>query len=266
VPLIGLFILVVWSAHDAAARWRTRPPQKWLLPLAATAVLVACGVEARAQVQHWKNDQALWTHAMVVTLGLDRHRASQIVTDLLSENLLLELQALVETHVGSVRPPAPALARVHVGRHFLRHRQLDDAVVTFTEATRIDPSLAEAHSDLGLALSRQGRVDEAVAAYQEALRLNPALAETHNDLGFVLAQQGKLAAAVPHFAEAARLRPALTDAWRNLGLALANLGRFDEAAAALKEVLRLTPDDATVRSALAELQKRGGKPPDGGRP
>jgi Flp pilus assembly protein TadD len=96
--------------------------------------------------------------------------------------------------------------------------------------------------------------------------LNPNLAETHNDFGFVLAQQGRLTEAVSHFADAVRLRPNLVDAWKNLGLALANLGRFDDAAVAFKEVLRINPSDSNVQRALAEVQKRGGKPPKGARP
>jgi tetratricopeptide (TPR) repeat protein len=78
-------------------------------------------------------------------------------------------------------------------------------------------------------------------------------------------RRGKLAEAVTHFAIAVQLRPDLADAHRNLGLALANLGRFDEALREFREVLRLKPDDANVRRAVEELQKRGRSGGPGGR-
>jgi tetratricopeptide (TPR) repeat protein len=40
---------------------------------------------------------------------------------------------------------------------------------------RINPSYAEAYSDLGAALVRGGKLDEAIACFHEALRLKPAL-------------------------------------------------------------------------------------------
>ena len=55
------------------------------------------------------------------------------------------------------------------------------ALEGFELAVRIDPDLARAWNNQGIALSRLGRVQEARQAYARALRLDPALASaTHN--------------------------------------------------------------------------------------
>jgi Flp pilus assembly protein TadD len=258
VPFIGLFVIVAWGMHDLLLRV---PVRRVVGPAVAALVIAAAAGQAHAQVQFWRNDQLLWTRALKIAMRMDDRITERAVSDLLSENSLTPLQALLEAREGAPKRLGPATARLVIGQLFMRHQHVDEAVTVLSEGVQLAPQLPEMHSALGLALSTLGRRDEAVTAYREALRLNPNMADVHNDLGFVLAQQGKLPDAVDHFAAAARIRPDLIDAHRNLGLALANLGRFDEAIQQFKEVLRLKPDDANVRRAMEDLQKRtrGGK-------
>jgi multidrug efflux pump subunit AcrA (membrane-fusion protein) len=51
---------------------------------------------------------------------------------------------------------------------------LDEAIATFREVTRLQPSCAQAYSALGLALHQKGALKEALAAYRTGLRLRPA--------------------------------------------------------------------------------------------
>ena len=60
----------------------------------------------------------------------------------------------------------------------------------FREALRLNPDLAEAHADLGVALFLQGQVDEAIAHFRTALRVKPDAADVHSNLGAVLNSQG----------------------------------------------------------------------------
>ena len=59
-------------------------------------------------------------------------------------------------------------------------------------ALRLNPALAEAHSNLGIALQHQGRRQEALDNYRDSLRLAPTLAETHLNLGRLLEELNKL--------------------------------------------------------------------------
>ncbi len=221
VPLIGVFVLLVWGAADLIARW---PVRRWLGPALAALVLVPCAVTARAQVQYWRNDSTLWAHALQTATGLDDRRTALVVEYLLAENNVMPLQTLLFSQAGG-SSAFPPLAHQYLGQLFGRHNQIPDAI----------------------------------AEYQEALRLNPDLAQVHHELALLLAGQGRVDQALPHFEAAARLRPDLADAHRNLAVALAKLGRTDEAMKELREVLRLKPDDADVRMALDEFTRKSGR-------
>ncbi len=64
----------------------------------------------------------------------------------------------------------------------------EQAEKAFREAVRLDPSMPEAHLDLGLVLGRAGKIDEAVASIRQALQLNPGLPSGHMFLGIFLYQ------------------------------------------------------------------------------
>lgn len=61
----------------------------------------------------------------------------------------------------------------------------------YERAVKIDPSYAEAYSNLGYTYRKQEKFDEAVRAYKKAIELNPKLAEAHEYLGEAYAEMGK---------------------------------------------------------------------------
>ena len=84
------------------------------------------------------------------------------------------------------RPQQPGHCAVWKG-------QLDAAIACYRKAIELDPKLAVAHYNLGIALRAKGQVDEAIAAYKKAIELNPKYAEPHCNLGAILATQGRFA-------------------------------------------------------------------------
>jgi Flp pilus assembly protein TadD len=78
----------------------------------------------------------------------------------------------------------------------------------------IDPTVAQAHHNLGLALTQtgiaclqQGQVDEAISQFQEALKNDSTIVQTHSNLGIAFAQKGRADEALAQFQEALRLQP-----------------------------------------------------------
>ena len=61
---IGLFILICWGVADWAQKQKL---PKALLPTASIAVLVTLMVVTHRQIDVWKDNLTLWTHAMQVT-------------------------------------------------------------------------------------------------------------------------------------------------------------------------------------------------------
>jgi tetratricopeptide (TPR) repeat protein len=61
----------------------------------------------------------------------------------------------------------------------------------YERAVKIDPSYAEAYSNLGYTYRKQEKFDKAVRAYKKAIKLNPKLAEAHEYLGEAYAEMGR---------------------------------------------------------------------------
>jgi Tfp pilus assembly protein PilF len=69
-----------------------------------------------------------------------------------------------------------AVFAVDLGRRKLEKQDLAGAILSFREAVRLAPDLAQAHYELALALRRQGAGDEARAHFEAARRIAPYLA------------------------------------------------------------------------------------------
>jgi len=218
VPLIGIFVAVVWTV--GAMTERSRAP-RWVAAVVAAAALLACAGLTRAQVDLWRDSVTLLEHTLRVT------------------------------------PPNP-VAHLNLGAALARQGRLDDAVEQYREATRLEPRLAEAHYDLGVILARQGRLEEAIEAYEQARARAPREARIHVQLGVARAAQGRLEDAVEHYREAVRLAPGLLQARSNLGLALLNGGHVDQAIDQFRETLQQQPGFVPARVNLALALARQG--------
>jgi protein O-mannosyl-transferase len=165
LPLVGLFLAAVFGAHDllgASARGsRARAPL-------ALAVVVACAVLTRIQVGVWRDDIALYQHALAVTRD----------NFLAHNNLAMEL-------VGE--------RRYVEAREHLR------------EALRIQPSYPDARNNLAGVLLQEGRTQEAIEELRAAVASTPAYAPAHRNLAAVLQQTGRRDEAAEHLREAERL-------------------------------------------------------------
>jgi protein O-GlcNAc transferase len=136
---------------------------------------------------------------------------------------------------------------------------LGDAVAACSQAVRMKPDFAEAHSNLGLALKGQGKLDEAITAFREAIRIKPALAEAHFNLGNALRAQGKLGEALAACRQAVHVSPGSAKAHCNLGATLCDQGNYDEAIVVSREAIRIKPNLIEAYSVLGTTLRRTGQ-------
>ena len=221
IPLIGLFIIVAWGTADLLARWRSA---RIIAPSAAGLVVLACALQAHAQVRYWRNSDALWAHTLDVTGSVESARS----------------------HFNS-------------GLVFSRQGRIDEAIEEFSQAARLDPEFADAHYDLGLALASRGRTAEAIRAFESVTRLEPAFAQGQLELGVALLTAGRVAEATAPLMRAVQLDPLLGPAHHNLGLALASQGRMGDSIQPFTDAVRLQPDFAEARSDLGLALLRSGR-------
>jgi Flp pilus assembly protein TadD len=219
VPLIGVFVLLVWGIHDLTRRWRSRAI---CLPSAAVLMVTVCLVLTRRQVGCWRDSETLLRHAIAVT----------------RDN---------------------SLAQNNLGVALTKKAQLNEAVARLREAIRLVPNYAEAYNNLGMALAMQGRLDDAITNFQESLRLKPHYAQAHNDLGAALGRQGRMDEAIAHLQEAVKLVPDFADARCNLGDALIGKGRIDEAIAEYQQAIQLNPNYPDIHNHLGIALSSNGR-------
>jgi protein O-mannosyl-transferase len=269
IPLIGLFIVVVWGVADLLRGWRYG---RAVGMVSAAVVLSALVVVTWFQVQRWRDSITIFTHALKVTEGnylahnnlgmalkkIDRpgeaklhFRAAMNIKPnyapaynnmgyLLTregkaeEGMQFYLKAL------QIRPDNVDVL-FNLGEALASLGRLEEAIVSYREALRLKPESSVVHNNLAVALTKRGRLNEAASEYREALRLKPDHAGAHNNLAMVLADQGHLTEAITHFREALKLQPDYANAHYNLGQALKRKGMSEEATFHLKEAVRINP-------------------------
>jgi len=182
IPLIGLFIAVIWGVSEAA---RPGPGARRVVGLASVAVVAACMAVSWAQLAHWRDAVSVFRRAVSVA-------------------------------------PGNALAQNNLGAALMRRGEAGAALAHFQKALSLRPRYPEASFNMGVALTDLGRIDEAIAFYGKALEQKPDYAEAFNNIGVLLATRGRFREAAEQFRKALAIRPDYADARNNCQRALGN--------------------------------------------
>ena len=176
IPLIGVFMAVVWGAE---AWGNGKSGRQLSLAILAVVVTVFFALVSSQQIRHWQNAETLFRQAVAVT----------------GRNYL---------------------AHNNLGAALSRQGRYGEAVGQFILALNIRPDYPESLFNMGVALAGQGRYDDAILLYERVLALNPNFAEGHNNAAIVYARRHEFDRARIHFREALRLRPEYPEAINNL--------------------------------------------------
>jgi len=247
VPLIGLFIAVVWGVAEIAASGRLA---RRLATGLACAAIVASAVTARAQVHTWRDSEALWRQALTVTTGNFRGHAG--MAEVLASRG--ETDAAIAQYKEALRlAPDAAEWHVNLGLLLAGKGEVVDAAFAFRRAVALKPDDAESHNNLGAMLARQGRTQEAVAHYRRSLDLNPAYALARRNLGLAFASEGAVTAGLRECLEALRLSPAEGQWHYEVAVMLLSVERTAEAIGHLQDAVKFSPQHQAAREMLTKL-------------
>lgn len=147
-------------------------------------------------------------------------------------------------------------ARAHNDRGVALYfrRSYAGAVEEFEKAIELDPTMAEAHSNMALSLTGLGKDDEAASSFKRALEIDPDMAEAYNNLGLLHFKKKEYEQALSMFEEAVKKREDYPNAYCNLGSAYKLLDMHDKALAAWEHVLKLDPDNQKAKRAIEETR------------
>lgn len=247
LPVVGIFIILVWGVAEACARWRF---PKRATVLLCMIVLAACAARTRNQLSFWKNDGTLFSHALAVTknnyiacvnLGTWFSKNGQIKEALDCYDMALQMS------------PSDPSVLYDVANAFAKLGHWDEAVENYRRALQITPDQPDILDNLGFALAAKGQFADAVTNFQSALKLKPDSSKAHNNLATVLFRQGKFQEAGRHFYEALRLEPDNPRLCVNLGDTLVKMGNIKAAAECYQQALQLEPDNAAAKAKLQAL-------------
>ncbi|MEY4580015.1 MAG: hypothetical protein RL701_4718 [Pseudomonadota bacterium] len=132
----------------------------------------------------------------------------------------------------------------------------DAAEAAYRRAIALDPTLANAFTNLGNLMFKRERLEEAEKFYARALKLDPEQPEAHYNAGFLAFERGDAPAAVASFERALESDPGFADAHFNLAMALQELGRGDAARPHWETYLKLDPDSKWAEIARRQLRTR----------
>jgi len=260
LSLIGPSIAIAWGAWALVER---RPARvRSLVAGAAAVALVALATTSRMQLEHWRDGERLFAHALAVT------------RDNFVANLWLGSLRLQRGDVEGALPPLGGAVRLEPHRADARGRladalaaqgRLDVAILNYGEAVGIRTRDVSLRIRFGQALAKRGWYDEALKHYGVALRLDAEeeglkAATIHTLIGLAWSARGDARQAAAHYEQALAIDPALAEVRLGLADALHQLGRDQQAIEQYRAALAARPEWAQAANELSWLLATTGDP------
>ena len=228
IPLLGIFVMLVWSAADWADRKQINPQSR-----VATAVLIlgVLSFLTWRQVRYWRSEYDLWAHDLEV--APDNPLAISNLGDALNKmGRPEEAVPLLEKSAKLLSWDPVRHGNLAVG--LVGCDRLQDAIPEYETAISLasDPAMQSHYYDsLAAVYDALGDYDNVRESYQQALKVTP-------DHGAAMAQW--LTQSVTAQPSAPR--------YVQLGILLQETGNASEARAAYEQALKLDPKltEATV--------------------
>jgi protein O-mannosyl-transferase len=197
LPLIGIFIAIVWFVAGAFTREQEHKVSPAIAAAAFAAILLVFALGTRRQIAYWHDSETLFTHALQVT-----------------------------THNGT--------AENNLGVALMEKGDMAGAFPHLLAAVQYSPDLGNAHYNFGVLLQRQGHLPAAANEYRLAIAHAGDVqeaAQAHNNLGVIDLTQNNLPAAMGEFDKALALNPNELNSYLARGTVEFRLGKFDDAIA-----------------------------------
>lgn len=254
VPLIGIFILLVWGGAELAGKRHLS--SRWLL--APAAALLALSLVTWRQIGYWRDYTTLFSH----TVGVTQHNYTAQVN--LGAALLRQGQledALQHFNAALADNPRYGSAMFDVAVCYEKKGDFQAAIAEYKAAVPfLEPNLvAAAYTNLGIMYSNLGQDSEAQPEFLRALKFDSGNFNANFGLGKILYKKGLFSESLPYLMAAANIQPTGEDLLF-LGDSLRGAGHLQEARVAYTRALSLEPGLQAARNALAGLEAKSSQP------
>lgn len=200
VPVIGLFVMLVWTAAEFAKGAIAR--QRLAFIVAAITIVAAIG-STSVQLRFWKNSVALWEHTLRVTKN--NYMAHHDLGVALRERDRLD-EALLQFQAALSIKENP-LSHFEASRVFELQQKTNSAIAELEASIRQAPRWPRAREQLALLLAQNGNADGALKHYAELLEAFPNRGDIHIRMALLLAANGHFSEAIQHYRDALHVNP-----------------------------------------------------------
>jgi Tfp pilus assembly protein PilF len=239
LPLIGIFVMVVWGAAEFLDFRRAGLTLRWTLTVVALGIL---SFETFQQLGYWENTQTVFSHALQVTGG-----DLQVEKKLGNALVLLgdPEEAMPHLLKAAKLEPEDGVIDANLGMCLLYRGRTQEAIQKFERAIKLtdgdtSPEYQEFRSsallDLGIAFTVSREYPKALASFQEAKKINPV----------------GLDDSVQRIERSVTTTPSEAD-FLTLSLLLRAKGRSSEAASALESAIQANHGYVDARALLSYL-------------
>jgi Flp pilus assembly protein TadD len=280
VPLVGLFVVVAWTAGEAI---KNKMVLRKVVAVAAIAVILAMGLLTARQVGYWKDDLSLFSRArsatkynpgMLANLGVvlgERGRPEEGLSALKEAMRLLPDNDKIVTSTGDLLSrygkfqesleyyekaiqlqPGNRTAQLGIATALVRVGRNQEAEVHCRKAIELDTKSGDAYNLLGIILGQMKRMDESLAAFERAAESQSGIASARLNMAMIYVGRGDMDAAIAECKKSIAMKQDHT-AYDYLGGVFVKAGKLNEAELAYRDALRLGPEVAKVHYDLAVL-------------
>jgi tetratricopeptide (TPR) repeat protein len=236
LPLIGIFVMIVWGAADAADR---RQINLALRAAIAFVILAALSFLTWRQIGYWQSDYELWSHTVKVT----KHNV--VANENLSKTLMQigrPQEAIPGFEEAASLNPGDPFRHVNLAAALLESERPTDAIAQyeFTIQVTADPTIkARCYESIATIYDELGEYAKVRENYRLALQADPA-------------QGPGMIDRISHDASGSPSAPR----YLQLGMLLQEMGKLSEARIAYQHAIDLDPTLNEARASLDALKRR----------
>jgi len=240
LPLIGLFIALIWGAADLFDSRRIGIAPRY--SLAAVGLAALCFVTWQ-QLGYWQNSETIWTRTLEVThddLQVEKQLANALVTAGKTQQVLPHLEDITR------RDPTDTTDHANLGACYASLGQMQEATQEFEKVVELtnhknlspDDRRVRASSFLNLGF-----------AYEQSKNYTAALTDFH---GAIDSYSPMVDQVIANFERSISTSPT-QNSYLNLSLLLRAKGQDNQASAILEDAIRTNPDFINGRDLLNYL-------------
>jgi tetratricopeptide (TPR) repeat protein len=250
LPLIGVFIMIVWAVADSATAWRIDTK---VLAATGCAVLLGLSWATRVQLAYWKDDFTLWTHGLAISPN------SFVAENNLGFALIRQGnrdEAIVHFRTAAALEPGDPTSEFNLGIYAQEQGDLPQATTRYAAVLELtsDAQLrASAYANLGTIYFQLHDYVRAKQCFEAVLKLNRTFPTVIQDLGLIAQKNGDSAETIRYFGWLVSIDPSDLHYFL-LAQAFHQAGRDGDATWAYQQAVRMSKDINQTRQSALQLQ------------